>query len=73
MTGQEVPRCAGSNTEQSVEGTVMVDGAEAPAWAYGTHKMCTVCGRSVKFRVRGTDRAPWARVLPHRIDGTPTR
>lgn len=73
MTKSDAPRCEGSNTKQSVSGTVVVDGAEQSAWAYATHKVCTVCGQSVKFRVRATDTPPWARVLPHRTDGTPTR
>lgn len=73
VTKTDAPRCAGSNTSQSVEGDIVVDGAVRPAWAYGTHKVCTVCKQSVKFRVRETDMPPWARVLPHRTDGTPTR
>lgn len=67
------PRCEGSNTRQAVKGQVVIDGRYYPAWAYGTHKVCTVCGQSVKFRVRITDTPPWARVLPHRTDGRPTR
>lgn len=64
MTSQ-APRCDGSNTVQSVE--------PPDDWAGGTHKPCTVCGQRVKFRVRGTDLPRWARILPHRTDGTPCR
>lgn len=42
-------------------------------WAGGTHTTCLRCGQRVKFRVRATDVPPWARILPHRTDGTPCR
>jgi hypothetical protein len=35
--------------------------------------LCHQCGNRVRFRVRGTDRPPNARLLPHRTDGTPCR
>jgi hypothetical protein len=61
----QAPRCSGSNTVQSVN--------PPDDWVKGETKTCTVCDQSVKFRVRDTDLSPWARVLPHRTDGTPTR
>jgi hypothetical protein len=73
MSKSTAPRCGGSDTTQSIEGEIEVDRVMRSAWAYGTHKSCTVCGQDVKFRVRATDMPPWARVLPHRTDGTPTR
>ena len=70
MATDTAPRCSGSNTVQSVE--------KPDDWTDGrphgeARKPCTVCGQRVPFRVRGTDLPPWARILPHRTDGTPTR
>lgn len=65
MSRSQAPRCDGSNSVQSIE--------PPDSWAEGTHKPCTYCGARAKFRVRETDRPPWARIMPHRTDGTPTR
>jgi hypothetical protein len=64
-TSEKAPRCTGSNTQQSIEPPL--------SWSHDERKPCTVCGQMVKFRVRATDLPPWARILPHRTDGTPTR
>lgn len=70
MSDEKAPRCAGSNTHQSVERpNVWADGGPG-----GTaRKPCTYCGQRVKFWPRGTDLPPWARIMPHRTDGTPCR
>lgn len=52
---------------------MVIDGVERDAWVYGTTKRCNTCGNEVRFRVRATDLSPWARLLPHRVDGTPCR
>lgn len=72
-TKSTAPRCGNSDLTQSIEGKIEVDGALRSAWAYGTHTTCLACDHRVKFRVRGTDTPPWARIMPHRTDGTPCR
>ena len=72
-TNARAERCPCSGHTQSIDGTVVLEGVEQPAWVYGTHTTCNSCGHRVRFRVRMTDRPPWARILPHRVDGTPCR
>jgi hypothetical protein len=70
---EKAPVCSGSGGKQSVDGEIAIDGAWRPAWSHADYKTCVVCGQQVRFRARGVDRPPWARVLPHRTDGTPCR
>lgn len=62
---EQAPRCKVSGGVQSVDPEIWVEGSG--------YKVCTACGASVKFRVRQTDLPPWARIPPHRTDGTPCR
>jgi DNA-directed RNA polymerase subunit RPC12/RpoP len=65
------PRCEPTKPWLTGEHTQLIP--EADDWAGGTYTTCNLCGSRVKFRVRGTDRPPSARILPHRVDGTPCR
>lgn len=54
-----------SGRTQSVTSDEWIEGA-------GT-VLCLSCGLAVAYNVRATDLSPWARIRPHRTDGTPTR
>lgn len=70
-TKGQAPRCVPNSIAPGGEHTQLIPAEDD--WAGGTHTTCNVCGSRVKFRVRGTDRPPSARIMPHRTDGTPTR
>lgn len=60
----KAPRCDMSGRVQSVE----------PAeWIASETGTCLECGHVVRINVRDTDLSPWARVKPHRTDGSPCR
>lgn len=61
---EKAPRCEMSGRTQSVD---------REAWINDTPSPCLGCGNVVKIRVRATDLSPWAKVQPHRVDGTPSR
>lgn len=63
-SSEKAPRCEMSGRTQSVE---------REAWINETPSPCLVCGQIVKIRSRATDLSPWAKIMPHRTDGTPCR
>lgn len=68
---EKAPRCKPRSPAIGGEHTQLIP--QEDDWAGGTYTTCNICGSRVKFRVRGTDRPPIARIMPHLTDGTPTR
>lgn len=74
-SGSGGPRPAGTSTTKAprCDMSGLVQSVDREEWIASETGTCLGCGRTVRISVRATDLFPWARVKPHRTDGTPCR